>query len=443
MSDLIGKSLGRYHILEQLGEGGMATVYKAYDTRLETDVAVKVIRTENLAPSVLERSLKRFEREAKALARLTHPNIVKVTDYGEYEGKPYLVMEYLPGGTLKQKLGKPLEWQEVIHILLPIARALDFAHRQSMIHRDVKPANILITADGEPMLTDFGIAKIIDEEATQDLTGTSAAIGTPEYMAPEQATAKSVDKRADIYAFGVVLYEMLTGRKPFIADTPMAVLIKHAIEPLPRPSQFVRDLPPRLEQILLKALAKNREDRYQSMGELVNALEDVTQNTKTVKPTPRPPARNVPPTITEKIPALPPSPATRPPSPREAIGRGGEGAWRKWIFLGALVILLGIALAIGNGILGLGTRGMGPLAGLATNTLTPTLTSTPTLTLTPTKTPVPTATFTPTPGIGSTWNKPTWLVSCSGWMAEFWLCSAVFSASKTPATLAPALQVQV
>jgi len=505
MSNLIGQSLGRYHILEQLGEGGMATVYKAYDTRLETDVAVKVIRTENLAPSVLERSLKRFEREAKALARLTHPNIVKVTDYGEYEGKPYLVMEYLPGGTLKQKLGKPLEWQEVIHILLPIARALDFAHRQSMIHRDVKPANILITADGEPMLTDFGIAKIIDEEATQDLTGTSAAIGTPEYMAPEQATAKSVDKRADIYAFGVVLYEMLTGRKPFIADTPMAVLIKHAIEPLPRPSQFVRDLPPRLEQILLKALAKNREDRYQSMGELVNALEDVTQNTKTVKPTPRPPARNVPPTITEKIPALPPSPATRPPSPREAIGRGaggdvplpspvlgrgaggevpppspvlgrgagdevpppspvlgrgaggevpppspvlgrgagGEGAWRKWIFLGALVILLGIALAIGNGILGLGTRGMGPLAGLATNTLTPTLTSTPTLTLTPTKTPVPTATFTPTPGIGSTWNKPTWLVSCSGWMAEFWLCSAVFSASKTPATLAPALQVQV
>ena len=407
MSDLIGKSLGRYHILEQLGEGGMATVYKAYDTRLETDVAVKVIRTENLAPSVLERSLKRFEREAKALARLTHPNIVKVTDYGEYEGKPYLVMEYLPGGTLKQKLGKPLEWQEVIHILLPIARALDFAHRQSMIHRDVKPANILITADGEPMLTDFGIAKIIDEEATQDLTGTSAAIGTPEYMAPEQATAKSVDKRADIYAFGVVLYEMLTGRKPFIADTPMAVLIKHAIEPLPRPSQFVRDLPPRLEQILLKALAKNREDRYQSMGELVNALEEMAQNTRTVKQTPRPPARNAPPTITEKIPALPPSPDYGSPTGVLREGAGGEGnAWRKWISLGALVILLGIAIAIGNGILGLGTRGMGPLAGLATDTLTPTLTSTPTLTLTPTKTPVPTATFTPTPGIGSTWARP-------------------------------------
>ena len=168
MSSLIGQSLGRYHILEQLGEGGMATVYKAYDTRLETDVAVKVIRTENILPSTLDRSLKRFEREAKALARLTHPNIVKVTDYGEYEGKPYLVMPYLPGGTLKQKLEKPIPWQEAARLLLPIARALDFAHRQNMVHRDVKPSNILITADGEPMLTDFGIAKILDLEETQD-----------------------------------------------------------------------------------------------------------------------------------------------------------------------------------------------------------------------------------------------------------------------------------
>jgi len=278
MSNLLGQSLGRYHILEQLGEGGMATVYKAYDTRLETDVAVKVIRTENLAPSVLERSLKRFEREAKALARLTHPNIVKVTDYGEYEGKPYLVMEYLPGGTLKQKLGKPLEWQEALHILLPIARALDFAHRQSMIHRDVKPSNILITADGEPMLTDFGIAKILDLEETQDLTGTSAAVGTPEYMAPEQVTAKTVDHRADIYALGVVLYEMGTGRKPFIADTPMAVLIKHATESLPRPSQFAVNLPEVVEKLLIKAMAKKPDDRYQTMNEMAVAWQSARES---------------------------------------------------------------------------------------------------------------------------------------------------------------------
>jgi len=273
MSTLIGQSLGRYHILEQLGEGGMATVYKAYDTRLEADVAVKVIRTENILPSVLDRTLKRFEREAKALARLTHANIVKVTDYGEYEGKPYLVMEYLPSGTLKSKLGKPIPWREAARLLVPVARALAYAHEQGMVHRDVKPSNILITQSGDPMLTDFGIAKIIDEEATVDLTGTSAAVGTPEYMAPEQVTAKSVDHRADIYALGVVFYEMVTGRKPFTADTPMAVLFKHASDPLPRPKGFVPTLPDAVEKVLLKALAKRPEDRYASMSGFANALE--------------------------------------------------------------------------------------------------------------------------------------------------------------------------
>jgi len=272
MTNLIGQSLGRYHILEQLGEGGMAIVYKAYDTCLEADVAVKVIRTENLAPSVLERSLKRFEREAKALAKLTHPNIVKVMDYGEYEGMPYLVMEYLPGGTLKHKLGKPMAWREAVQLILPVAEALDYAHSQNLIHRDVKPSNILLTERGQPMLTDFGIAKILDLEETQDLTGTSAAVGTPEYMAPEQATAKTVDHRVDIYASGIVLYEMLTGRKPFTADTPMAILIKHTTEPLPRPRQFAPHLPDEMEKILIKALAKQPEDRYQSFREMTKAM---------------------------------------------------------------------------------------------------------------------------------------------------------------------------
>jgi len=275
MPDIIGQSLGRYHILEQLGEGGMATVYKAFDTRLETEVAVKVIRTENIIPSVLDRALKRFEREAKALARLTHPNIVKVSDYGENEGKPYLVMPYLPGGTLKQKLSKPIPWQEAFQILLPIAEALDYAHCQNMIHRDVKPSNILLTQRGQPMLTDFGIAKILDVEETIELTGTSTAVGTPEYMAPEQITAKTVDHRADIYALGVVLYEMVTGRKPFLADTPMAVLIKHATESLPRPKQFMPNLPDAVERVLLKALAKNPADRYQSMAEMGAAFEKI------------------------------------------------------------------------------------------------------------------------------------------------------------------------
>jgi serine/threonine protein kinase len=188
MPNLIGQSLGRYHILEQLGEGGMAIVYKAFDTRLERDVAVKVIRVDQFAPAALERILKRFEREARALARLTHPNIVHVNDYGEQDGIPYLVMDYLPGGTLQQLVGKPMPWPEAVKLLLPIAEALDYAHTQSIIHRDVKPSNILLTQRRQPMLTDFGIAKLLESEETHTLTGTGVGVGTPEYMAPEQWT---------------------------------------------------------------------------------------------------------------------------------------------------------------------------------------------------------------------------------------------------------------
>jgi len=274
MPDLIGQYIGRYHILERLGEGGMATVYKAFDTRLEAEVAIKVIRVEELPPKVLDRALKRFAREAKALARLTHPNIVRVIDTGEHEGAPYLVMPYLPGGSLKQVLRERgrLPWEEALQMLIPIARALGYAHRQGMIHRDVKPSNILITEDGELILTDFGIAKILGEETTVDLTGTRALVGTPEYMAPEQVTSRAVDARVDIYALGVVLYEMLTGRKPYQADTPMAVMIKHVHDPLPRPREFVPDLPEEVERILLKALAKDPDERYQTMDELAAAL---------------------------------------------------------------------------------------------------------------------------------------------------------------------------
>src|SRR5512137_1276741 len=154
MSDLIGQSIGHYRIVEQLGAGGMATVYRAQDTRLEREVAIKFIRREEIGPAYLDQMLKRFEREAKSLARLSHPNIVKVYDYGEFEGVPYLVMEYLPGGTLKQRMGHPIPAADAARLLLPVARALAYAHRENLIHRDVKPANILTTRSGEPMLTD-------------------------------------------------------------------------------------------------------------------------------------------------------------------------------------------------------------------------------------------------------------------------------------------------
>jgi len=277
MSNLTGQSLGRYHILEQLGEGGMATVYKAYDTRLETDVAVKVIRTDVLPQNAVERTLKRFEREAKSLARLTHPNIVKVMDYGEYNGAPYLILVYLPGGTLKERMmGKPMPWQEAVRLLIPIANALDYAHEQKIIHRDVKPANILLTVKGQPMLSDFGIAKILEMEDGHTLTGTGMGVGTPEYMAPEQGMGRDVDGRADIYSLGIIFYELITGHKPYSADTPMAVILKHMTDPLPRPRQYAANLPDAVERVLLKALAKDPKDRYADAGAFATAMENLT-----------------------------------------------------------------------------------------------------------------------------------------------------------------------
>ena len=357
MTNLIGQSLGRYHILEQIGEGGMAIVYKAFDTRLETDVAVKVIRTDQLAPAILERALKRFEREAKALARLNHSNIVNVSDYGEEEGLPYLVMPFMPGGTLKEKLraqGK-IGWQDTARLLLPVAKALAYAHEEEMIHRDVKPANILITRSGDPMLTDFGIAKIIDEEATMDLTGTRATVGTPEYMAPEQVTAKTVDHRADIYALGVVFYEMVTGRKPFQADTPMAVLVKLSSEPLPRPTEFTPKLPQAVEKILLKALAKDPNNRYQSMNEFVVAMEKLLQG-KTV------PAKETRIRSVEKNTPQEKRPVLKPAFPMQYL----------WFILGGVAL---VSILLGWGL------GGGPAEAFPTKT--PILIHTPTPTLSP------------------------------------------------------------
>jgi eukaryotic-like serine/threonine-protein kinase len=387
MPNLIGKSLGRYHILEQIGEGGMAIVYKAFDTRLEADVAIKVIRTDQLAPAILERALKRFEREAKALARLTHANIVNVTDYGEEEGLPFLAMPYLPGGTLKEKLrneGKA-NWQDAVRLLLPIAKALAYAHDEEMVHRDVKPANILITRSGDPMLTDFGIAKIIDEEATMDLTGTRATVGTPEYMAPEQVTAKTVDHRADIYALGVVFYEMVTGRKPFQADTPMAVLVKLSSEPLPRPTEFTPKLSKAVEQVLLKALAKDPANRYQNMRELVLALEKLLQG----KTAPAKPARK---RVIEK----------KAPQEKSTISKSSFPMQYLWFILGGVAL---ISILLGW-LMGGGAANAFPTK-TPTLTFTPTNTTTPTYTQTPIFTSTPTITPTPALGIGSTWKRPT------------------------------------
>ena len=288
MADLTGQSIGRYHIIEPLGEGGMATVYKAYDIRLERNVAVKVLRTDQFIPAQLHMVLQRFEREAKSLAKLSNPNIVNILDFGEHEGMPYLVLEYLPGGTLKQKTGSAVPWREALRVLLPVARGLAYAHSHGVIHRDVKPANILMNEDGRPVLTDFGIAKLLESPEGHTLTGSGVGIGTPEYMAPEQGIgASAIDERADVYSLGIVLYELVTGRKPYIADTPMAVVLKQITDPLPHPRDFAPDLPESVEHILLKALAKEPEHRYADMKAMTGAMEEALEETQLAVPPPQ------------------------------------------------------------------------------------------------------------------------------------------------------------
>ncbi len=277
MDNLTGKSIDRYEILELVGKGGMAMVYKAYDARLEREVAIKIIRRGAFPPEELVEVVKRFEREAKSLAKLSHANIVKVMDYGEYEGSPYLVLEYFSGGTLKQKMEEPVLWQDAARLLLPIARGVEYAHNRGIIHRDIKPANILVTESGESMLSDFGIAKLFQSENNATLTGSGAAIGTPEYMAPEQWTGETSPK-SDMYALGIIFYEMVTGRRPYVADTPGGVFLKQVTEPLPFPRDFTADLPKSVEQFLLKTLAKAPADRHADLSVFIKELEGLLEN---------------------------------------------------------------------------------------------------------------------------------------------------------------------
>ena len=272
MEQFIGQTIKRYHILEKLGEGGMALVYKAHDLQLNRDVAIKIILPDK---GISEKFIKRFQREAKTLAALNHENIIPIIDFGEHENLPYLVMPFIPGGTLKKQVGTPMPYDQAARLLLPIANALAYAHQKGVIHRDVKPANILIDEAGKPLLSDFGVAKMLTVEETMDLTGTGVGVGTPEYMSPEQTLGKAVDNRTDEYSLGIVLYELVTGRKPYQADTPLAVAIKQNTQPLPDPSDFVPQLPDRVEEVLRKALAKNPEDRYPSMELFAEALSEL------------------------------------------------------------------------------------------------------------------------------------------------------------------------
>jgi len=253
-----GSSLGPYRIVEQVGRGGMATVYKAYHPSLQRFVAIKVL-PEFLADDQEFRS--RFEQEAVAVARLRHPNILTVYDHGELDGVAYIVTEFVDGGTLADQLGKPLPVDYTAKILGPIASALDYAHSRGVLHRDLKPSNVLMASDGTPILSDFGLALMMTT-SNKRLTQSGMILGTPEYMSPEQCEGATMTPAADIYSLGVVAYEMLTGRVPFSAATPAAVLIAQIKNELPPPRKSNPNLSAAVEGALLKALAKDPSERF-------------------------------------------------------------------------------------------------------------------------------------------------------------------------------------
>jgi len=273
-----GQMLGPYQIIEQIGEGGMATVYKAYQPSMDRNVAIKVLPSQ-LADSA--EFTKRFQQEARIIAKLEHPHILPVFDYGESEGITYLVMRYLDAGTLGEKMQKecPLPLAEIDRLFTQLAEALGYAHSYGIIHRDLKPSNALIDSQGNLFLTDFGIAKML-ESASPRLTQTDAIMGTPAYISPEQAQATKVNQRSDIYSLGIILYEMVTGRVPFIAETPLAVILKHVSDPLPKPSVLKLDVPEAIEKVVLRALEKQPSDRYATVDEFLSAWKRALDESK-------------------------------------------------------------------------------------------------------------------------------------------------------------------
>ena len=269
VEDLTGKQLGPYQITAPLGEGGMAAVYKAYQPAMDRYVALKVLPRHFASDPQF---VTRFQQEARVVAQLQHPHILPVFDFGEADGYTYIVMPFVKSGTLTDLLkGPALSLPQIRTLVTQIGSALDYAHARGLVHRDVKPSNVLIDETGNCLLTDFGLAKIM--EGSIHLTTSGAIMGTPAYMSPEQGLGHKIDKRSDIYALGVILYEMAVGRVPYSAETPMAVVIKHINDPLPPPRSVKPELPEALERVTLKALTKNPEDRFASAGEMVRALQ--------------------------------------------------------------------------------------------------------------------------------------------------------------------------
>ncbi len=389
---LIGQKLGKYIIKEKIGRGGMAEVYQAYQENLDRDVAVKVMHAYLVDE---ENFLDRFKREAKAMATLNHPHIVRVHDFDSFGPTSYyIVMDYIGGGSLKERLEQlaaadqrmPLE--RAVTIIAQIADALDYAHQRGMVHRDIKPANIMLNNDGEPYLADFGIVKMVGGN-TMQYTATGALIGTPSYMSPEQAMGQPGDKRSDIYSLGILLFQMATGKLPFDADTPVAVVLKHVNGQVPLPATFNPDVPQSLQTVILRALSKEPENRFQDAREMAEALRRIdfsapAATAPIVKPVPTP----VPPTVVTARPALQ---TDALPVPNAVAATAAPIKKRRWLWVVAVLLIL--LMAVGAAAVFLPDLGLLPGLGRATEvavaaTEAPSSTPVP-ATAVPTNTPLP------------------------------------------------------
>ena len=338
MDNLIGKTLGQYQIIEVAGKGGMAVVYKAFQPSLNRHVALKVL-PDYLAQD--EQFVMRFEQEARAAAALRHPNIMVIYDVGQEGATHYIAAEYLEGATLSQAIAAqrgPLPLPRIVNIINQLASALDFAHARGLVHRDIKPSNAFVGADDHVTLMDFGIAKALQGGAQMTRTGTM--VGTPEYMSPEQAEGRQIDRRSDIYSLGVMLYQLLTGRVPFQAETPTAVLLAHVMQMPQPPTQLNPSIPPAVEAVVMRSLAKRSEDRFPTAGELAQALARAASGApaSAYLPLTVVPGRPTPPPASQPGYALrTPTPPPMPPQPKS----GGGVNWLLWggLGLGAVAFL--------------------------------------------------------------------------------------------------------
>ena len=269
---LVGTTINRYEILECISKTDLIGYFKAYDTKLERNVVMKLVLH---SVDYSEDAVQYFLDESRILAKLAHPNIAKVLDFGFQSGNLYLISEYISGTSLVSLINGPMEWQKVMEILRPLIDALIYAHSKGVIHRDLKPENITIADDGRLLLNDFSLVKIIENEETRDMTGTKVGLGSPAYISPEQGKGLPVDFRSDVYSLGVIFFELITGQKPFSNGNSMEIVIQHVTSEPPRPKSIVPSLPDPIEKIILTALAKDVSKRYQSMQEFSDAIESV------------------------------------------------------------------------------------------------------------------------------------------------------------------------